>query len=89
MKKRQFYDLQDPTGGKIWLTPKSLSIRWHTTLGTLSQWRWNGVGPLYFKKGKGVLYDLQEVERFENDNMRQSTSQFIELIKKEEDQERR
>ena len=58
----------------IILTPEDLAVRWNVAPATLSQWRWNGRGPRFFKMNKGVRYRLQDVEKFEEQNMRQSTS---------------
>lgn len=60
---------------KIFLTPSSLASRWKMKLTTLSQWRWNGAGPPYLKMGKKILYDREEIERFEAKKVRQNTSQ--------------
>jgi len=57
------------------LTPEDLAARWNVTPATLSQWRWNGRGPRFFKMNKGVRYRLQDVERFEEQNIRQNTSE--------------
>ena len=57
------------------LTPDDLATRWSTTPNTLSQWRWNGRGPQFFKLGRRVLYKLQDVERFEEGKCYQNTSQ--------------
>ncbi len=59
----------------IFLTQEDLANRWGLAPNTLSQWRWNGRGPIYHKIGKNVLYDTLEVEKFETKNMRISTSQ--------------
>lgn len=67
---------------KILLTPDDLAARWRMTSCTLSQWRWNGKGPPYIKMGKGILYDLEVIERFESKRIRYNTSQkeFYEIL---------
>ncbi len=62
---------------KILLSPSELAARWKVTLCTLSQWRWNGNGPNYIKVGKSILYDLAVIEDYENERIRQNTSQKV------------
>ena len=58
----------------IFLTPRALADRWETKPRTLSQWRWNGRGPKFLKMGRHVLYRIEDVEAFENQRSRTSTS---------------
>ena len=58
--------------GKIFLTPKQLSERWDgsPSVGTLSNWRYFGVGPRYVKLGNGgknssIKYAVSEIEKYE------------------------
>ena len=60
---------------KLLLTPEALAERWNVTPATLSQWRWNGRGPLFIKMNKGVRYRLSDIERFEEQHTCQNTSQ--------------
>ncbi|HBG35067.1 MAG: hypothetical protein A2X70_04425 [Alphaproteobacteria bacterium GWC2_42_16] len=62
---------------KLLLTPEALAERWNITPATLSQWRWNGRGPLFIKMNKGVRYRLSDIERFEEQHTCQNTSQKI------------
>jgi hypothetical protein len=57
------------------LTPHDLATRWNTTPNTLSQWRWNGRGPQFFKIGRRVLYKIHDIEIFEDEKCYQNTSQ--------------
>ena len=57
------------------LTQEELANRWGLAPHTLSQWRWNGRGPVYHKIGKNVLYSPRDIEQFEMKSMRISTSQ--------------
>ena len=57
------------------LTPENLATRWNVTPATLSQWRWNGRGPRFFKMNKAVRYRIQDIERFEEQNIHQNTSE--------------
>ena len=56
------------------LTPLALANRWSLNPNTLSQWRWNGRGPLYLKIGRRVLYRLEDVQSFEDKKCRQNSS---------------
>lgn len=58
---------------KPFLTPEQLAERWSLPLTTLSQWRWCGKGPDFFKMGKRVRYNLEVIEQFERDIIRHNT----------------
>ena len=47
-----------------------LSRRWGISEKTLQQQRWKGAGPRYVKIGNRVRYPIDEVERYERDNMK-------------------
>jgi predicted site-specific integrase-resolvase len=55
------------------LTPNDLAERWKLTPATLSQWRWNGKGPYFMKLGRRILYRIEDVENFEQEQRRQNT----------------
>jgi hypothetical protein len=59
---------------ELFLTADQLAKRWLIRTETLSQWRWNGRGPLYLKIGRRVLYRLEDVVSFEEQKRRQNTS---------------
>ena len=61
----------------ILLEESDLIERWEVSLSALQQWRWTGAGPKYFKIGRKVLYRLVDVETFENNRLRHSTSSYI------------
>ena len=54
------------------LTPRQLTDRWRgaITTGTLANWRSKGLGPNYVKLGGRVVYQLDQVEAWEAQNMR-------------------
>lgn len=52
-----------------------LAERWNISPRTLERWRWVGQGPRYIKIGGRVVYRLEEVEAFEAQQTRDSTSQ--------------
>jgi hypothetical protein len=51
-----------------------LSRRWSISPRTLERWRWLGQGPQYLKIGGRVVYRLDEIEAFENQQTRASTA---------------
>jgi hypothetical protein len=55
------------------ITPEALATRWNLATKTLSQWRWNGHGPKYYKFGKLVRYQIEEVMAFEQSRQHHST----------------
>ena len=57
------------------ITPETLAERWNMNAATLSQWRWNGRGPQYLKLGRRVMYRIQDIEAFEEQQVRRDTSQ--------------
>ena len=56
------------------LKPEDLVLRWEVPLATLSQWRWNGKGPTFMKLGRHILYNIEDVETFEKEKLRQNTA---------------
>ncbi len=71
----------------ILLTPQDLAKRWNLEPNTLGQWRWNGRGPKYLKINRSILYRLEDIEEFEKQKVRHSTSQVLdEKLKQESDQ---
>jgi DNA-binding transcriptional MerR regulator len=51
-----------------------LARRWKLSPRTLERWRWLGLGPRHIKIGGRVVYRLEDIEAYEADNMRSSTS---------------
>jgi hypothetical protein len=58
------------------ITPEDLALRWDVTTKTLSQWRWTGKGPPFFKIGRSIKYYVDGVEEFERLRNVTSTSQY-------------
>ena len=48
--------------------------RWNISERTLERWRWTGEGPAYLKIGGRVVYRLEDIEAYEAENLRASTS---------------
>ncbi|HIJ43354.1 MAG: helix-turn-helix domain-containing protein [Rhodospirillales bacterium] len=51
-----------------------LAERWNISKRTLERWRWIGEGPAYLKIGGRVVYRLEDIEAYEAENLRASTS---------------
>lgn len=54
---------------------RALAQRWSISLKTLRNWRVSGCGPAFRKIGRSVRYSLSDIEQFENQKRRQSTSE--------------
>ncbi len=59
---------------EAFLDQGALRERWGLNPRTLEAWRLRGQGPKYIKFGRLVRYPLAEVEKFERERMRASTS---------------
>ena len=55
-----------------------LARRWSISPRTLERWRWLGQGPRYITIGGRVVYRVEEVEAFEAQQTRASTSEIPE-----------
>jgi hypothetical protein len=51
-----------------------LARRWRMSPRTLERWRWLGLGPQHIKIGGRVIYRLADIEAYEAENLRTSTS---------------
>jgi predicted site-specific integrase-resolvase len=51
----------------------NLADRWNISHRTLERWRWTGEGPPYIKLGGRVVYRLEDIERFESEQLRAGT----------------
>lgn len=56
------------------LTQRDLARRWSLSPRTLERWRWTGDGPAFLKVGGRVAYRLQDIEAWEADRLRRSTT---------------
>jgi hypothetical protein len=56
------------------LSQVELAARWNLSPRTLERWRWVGIGPRFLKLGGRVTYRLADVEAFEAEQLRSSTS---------------
>jgi len=56
------------------LGQEQLAERWGVSTYTLERWRWSGEGPRFLKLGGRVVYRLEDIEAFEAERLRNSTS---------------
>jgi hypothetical protein len=56
------------------LNQVQLAHRWSFSPRTLAQWRWLGKGPPYLKVGRRALYRLEDIERYEAEQLHIGTS---------------
>jgi DNA-binding transcriptional MerR regulator len=59
---------------RIYFTTKAASERLQLSPRTLEKWRCTGGGPSYRKFGGKVLYEEQDLDRWEASRLRRSTS---------------
>jgi hypothetical protein len=55
------------------LTQVQLADRWQISERTLERWRWLGQGPRFLKLGGRVVYRVEDVERYEAEQLRSHT----------------
>lgn len=55
------------------LNQNQLAERWGISPKTLERWRWLGQGPKFLKLGGRIAYRLEDVEVFEQQQLRQVT----------------
>ena len=56
-----------------YLTTKELSQRWKINPNTIEHWRTNGFGPEFIRIGRKILYSLESILEFEQNNKAQNT----------------
>ena len=56
------------------LTQRELAERWQVSEACLERWRTEGCGPVYMKLIGRVVYRLEDIEAFERESLRASTS---------------
>ena len=57
------------------ISQRELATRWSSKETTLERWRTVGIGPIYLKLQGRVLYRIADVEAYEKQSLRKSTSQ--------------
>ena len=59
------------------LNQRQLADRWDLSEASLERWRTEGIGPVFMKLQGRVLYRVEDVESFETDSLRKSTSERV------------
>ena len=59
------------------LNQQELADRWDLSERTLERWRSIGWGPYFLKVGGRVVYRLEDIEAYEIQHMRASTSELV------------
>ncbi|WP_081908851.1 helix-turn-helix domain-containing protein [Ferriphaselus sp. R-1] len=57
------------------LNQQELAERWDCSAASLERWRCEGIGPVFMKLHGRVLYRIEDVEAYEAQCLRTSTSQ--------------
>ena len=65
---------------RTFINQEQLAERWGISPRTLERWRWLGAGLRFIKLGGRVVYRMDDVEAFEADRLRSSTSETQPLI---------
>jgi predicted site-specific integrase-resolvase len=56
------------------LNQRELAERWGISARTLERWRWVGARPRFLKLGGRVVYRLEDIEAYEAEQLRDSTT---------------
>ena len=64
-----------PTEPVRHLNQRQLAVRWDLSEATLERWRSEGIGPVFLKLQGQVRYRIEDIEAFEVDSLRKSTSE--------------
>jgi predicted site-specific integrase-resolvase len=56
------------------LNQRELAERWNISPRSLERWRWLGQGPRFLKIGGRVVYRVEDIERYEAEQLRDSTT---------------
>lgn len=59
------------------LNQGELADRWNVSAATLERWRTAGIGPVFLKLQGRVLYRIEDIESYEAQCLRKSTSQTL------------
>ncbi len=59
------------------LNQRQLAERWDLSEATLERWRCEGIGPVFLKLQGQVRYRTEDIEAFESESLRKSTSERI------------
>ena len=59
------------------LNQVELASRWGISEACLERWRCEGIGPVFLKLQGRVLYRIEDIEAYEADSLRKSTSERV------------
>ena len=59
------------------LNQRQLTERWDISEASLERWRSEGIGPIFLKLQGRVLYRLEDIEAYEAECLRKSTSESV------------
>jgi predicted site-specific integrase-resolvase len=59
------------------MNQRQLANRWGVSEATLERWRAEGIGPVFLKLGGRVMYRLEDIEGYEEECLRKSTSERV------------
>ena len=59
------------------LNQRQLADRWDVSEATLERWRSEGIFPVFLKLQGRVLYRLEDVEAYEAESLRKSTTERL------------
>ena len=71
------HEMQSPDPNSL-IEPEKLAARWKLKPITLAQWRWTGRGPRFLKLGRHAFYRFKDIEAYEEEKAKQSTTQLDE-----------
>ncbi len=57
------------------MNQRHLANRWGVSEASLERWRSEGIGPVFLKLQGRVMYRLEDIEAYENECLRKSTSE--------------
>lgn len=66
-----------PTETVRHLNQRQLAERWDLSEATLERWRSEGIGPVFLKLQGQVRYRTEDIQAFEADSLRKSTSEAV------------
>lgn len=59
------------------LNQRQLADRWDISEASLERWRTEGIGPVFLKLQGRVLYRAEDIEAYEVESLRKSTSERV------------
>lgn len=59
------------------LNQRQLADRWNLSEASLERWRSEGIGPVFLKLQGRVLYRIEDIETYEAQCLRKSTSEAV------------